>query len=96
MSVRRRDALVMTLTTLAVCAAWTFLVGGHASTGEWPGVDEAVIGRFVDESGSRSSPLFDWVRGDLLLFAFLMAGLLAGFVLGFFARSALGREQGAP
>jgi cobalt/nickel transport protein len=95
-SLRRRDALVMTLTTLAVCAAWAFLVGGHAATGEWPGVDEAVIGRFVDESGSRSPPLFDWVRGDLLLFAFLMAGLLAGFVLGFFARSALGREQGAP
>jgi hypothetical protein len=95
-SVRVRDALIMTLGTLAVCAVWALLVRGHASTGQWPGVDEAVIGRFVEESGSRSSPLFAWVRGDVLLFAFLVAGLIAGFVLGFFARSALGREGGAP
>jgi len=95
-SVRRRDAGAMALATLVVGAAWAFLVKGHAGTGQWPGVDEAVIGRFVDESGQRSPPLFDWVRGDVLLFAFLMAGLLAGFVLGFFARSAFGREQGTP
>lgn len=93
MSARTRDAAVVTLCTLAVCAAWAFLVRGHASTGQWPGVDEAVIGRFVAESGSRSPPLFEWIRGDLLLFAFLVAGLLAGFVLGFFARPALARED---
>lgn len=96
MSVQKRDALVVTLGTLSVCGVWAWLVSGRPSSGEWPGVDEAVIGRFVDESGRRSPPLFDWVRGDLLLFAFLVAGLLAGFVLGFFARSALGREQGSP
>jgi cobalt/nickel transport protein len=95
-SVGKRDALVMTLGTLVVCGVWAWLVSGRASTGEWPGVDEAVIGRFVDESGRRSQPLIAWIRGDLLLFAFLLAGLLAGFVLGFFARSALGREQGVP
>jgi cobalt/nickel transport protein len=95
-SVRKRDALIMVLGTLAMCTVWAWLVSGHASTGEWAGVDEAVIGRFVDATGRRSPPLFDWVRGDLLLFAFLVAGLLAGFVLGFFARSALGREPGVP
>jgi len=94
-TIRRRDAGVMAFSTLLVCAAWVALVRGHAATGQWPGVDEAVIGRFVDESGRRSPPLFDWVRGDVLLFAFLSAGLLAGFVLGFFARSAFGREQRA-
>jgi hypothetical protein len=94
-SVRARDAVVVTLGTLSVCGAWAFLVSGHASSGQWPGVDEAVIGRFVEESGHRSPPLLDWVRGDVLLFAFLVAGLLAGFVLGFFARAALGREEGA-
>ena len=95
MSLRGRDAVVVTLGTLAVCGAWGFLISGHAATGQWPGVDEAVIGRFVEESGHGSPPLLDWVRGDVLLFAFLVAGLLAGFVLGFFARSALGREEGA-
>ncbi|HYQ41988.1 MAG TPA: hypothetical protein VER11_08470 [Polyangiaceae bacterium] len=95
MSIRRRDASVMTLTALSVCVAWAVLIHGRSATGQWPGVDEAVIGRFVDETGQRSPPLFDWVRGDVLLFAFLTAGLLSGFVLGFFARSTFGREGGA-
>jgi hypothetical protein len=95
-NIRRRDLLAIGMSTLSVCAAWTFLVRGHAPNGKWSGVDEAVIGHFVDESGQRSPPLFDWVRGDALLFAFLVAGLLAGFVLGFFARSACAREEGAP
>jgi hypothetical protein len=94
-TVRTRDAVIMTFATLVICAAWAFLVSGHVSTGQWPGVDEAVIGRFVDESGQRSPPLFERVRGDVLLFAFLVAGLLAGFVLGYFARSALGRDGAA-
>ena len=57
MSIRARDAVVVTLGTLAVCGTWAFLVHGHASSGEWPGVDEAVIGRFVEESGRHSPPL---------------------------------------
>lgn len=95
MSIRARDVIVVTLGTLLVCGAWLLLVRGHAASGQWPGVDEAVIGRFVDASGRRAPPLLDWVRGDVLLFAFLVAGLLAGFVLGFFARAALGREDAA-
>lgn len=95
MTTRARDAIVVTLGTLSVCGVWAFLVKGRAASGQWPGVDEAVIGRFVEESGRRSPPLLDWVRGDVLLFAFLVAGLLAGFVLGFFARAALGPEGAA-
>ena len=96
MSVQRCDRVVITLATLAVGAAWALLLRGHAASGQWPGVDEAVIGRFVEQTGRRSPPLFDWIRGDVLLFAFLVAGLLAGFVLGFFARSAQAREEGRP
>lgn len=96
MTIRNRDAAVMALATLSVCAAWAFLIRGHAASGEWSGVDESVIGRFVDDAGSRSPPLLDWVHGDALLFAFLVAGLCAGFVLGYFARSALGREERTP
>lgn len=92
---RARDAGVIALVTVAVSALWAGLLKGQAATGQWLGVDEAVIGRFVAESGQRSPPLFAWVRGDVLLFAFLLAGLLAGFVLGFFARSALAPERGA-
>lgn len=94
MSIPRRDASVMALGVVLACTAWALLIRGHSATGQWPGVDESVIGRFVDEAGQRSPPLFDWVRGDVLLFAFLSAGLIAGFILGFFAHSAFGRERG--
>jgi hypothetical protein len=81
-----------------VCAA-TLLPPRAAAPGEWPGVDDAVIGRFVREAGQPPpEPLIGWVRGDLLLFAFLCAGLFAGFVLGFFARALFveRRETRAP
>jgi hypothetical protein len=56
--------------------------------GPWPGVDDAVIGRFAREAGHpETRPLIDFVQGDALLFAFLCAGLVAGFVLGFFGRA---------
>ncbi|HKQ68463.1 MAG TPA: hypothetical protein VJT73_03950 [Polyangiaceae bacterium] len=55
---------------------------------EWPGVDDAVIGRVVAEAGRPPpEPLIAWVRGDLLLFSFLLAGLIAGFCLGFWGRA---------
>jgi hypothetical protein len=57
-------------------------------TGPWLGVDEAVIGRFAREAGhAEARPVIDLVQGDALLFAFLCAGLIAGFVLGFFGRA---------
>jgi cobalt/nickel transport protein len=60
----------------------------HAEPSEWPGVDDAVIGRFVREAGHPPpQPLIEWVHGDLLLFAFLCAGLLAGFLIGYFGRA---------
>jgi hypothetical protein len=66
-------------------ASCTVSPGGD---GRWPGVDEAVVGRLAQEAGrSSSNPIIDWVHGDSLLFAFLCAGLVAGFVLGFFGRA---------
>jgi hypothetical protein len=38
--------------------------------------------------------MIGWVEGDLLLFAFLTAGLVAGFVLGYFGRALF--VEGAP
>ncbi|GAC1359140.1 MAG: hypothetical protein NVSMB47_11970 [Polyangiales bacterium] len=64
---------------------------------EWPGVDDAVIGRFVVEAGRPAPrPVLDWLRGDTLLFAFLCAGLLAGFGLGYWGRALFVERAGAP
>jgi hypothetical protein len=82
------SALVIGSFTVAIGVSWLWLVHGAASSGDWEGVDEAVIGRLVASAGVRG-PAFalDWVRGDLLLFMFLCAGLTAGFVLGYHART---------
>jgi hypothetical protein len=49
--------------------------------GPWPGVDDAVVGRFAAAAGRHArAPL---VTGDLLLFAFLVAGIAGGFILGY-------------
>jgi hypothetical protein len=80
----------------AVCAAM-LLPTRAAEPGAWPGVDDAVIGRFVREAGHPApEPLIAWVRGDLLLFAFLCAGLLAGFMLGFFGRALFVERRATP
>ncbi len=62
-----------------------------------PGSTISVIGRFVAEGAGRPAPhpLFAWLQGDLLLFAFLWAGLIAGFVLGYWGRALFG-ETAAP
>jgi hypothetical protein len=38
----------------------------------------------------RGAQIIDWVQGDLLLCAFLIPGLIAGFVLGYYGRSVFG------
>lgn len=58
----------------------------------WAGVDEAVIGRFAAAAGRAATPSF--ISGDLLLFAFLVAGVVAGFVLGYGYRALFSRPQG--
>ncbi len=59
---------------------------GH--TGEkWSGVDEVVIEKIAAEHGrTPSEPLINTDQGDLLLFVFLLAGGISGFVAGYFFR----------
>jgi cobalt/nickel transport protein len=88
----RRAISVAVVCALAVAAC--ILLRAHPSGGEaWSGVDDSVIGRFVAEAGRPAPrPLFGWLQGDLLLFAFLWAGLLAGFALGYWGRALFGEE----
>jgi hypothetical protein len=82
---------------VAVCVALARRTGtASGPAAEWAGVDDSVIGRFVAEAGRPAPhPLFAWLQGDLLLFAFLWAGLIAGFVLGYWGRALFG-ETAAP
>jgi cobalt/nickel transport protein len=93
----RRSKLSVVLVCAFVAAVggvWLWLVRGLAASSEWPGVDEAVIGGIAERAGRpETEPLLSWVQGDLLLFMFLCAGLIAGFVLGYFARIAFVEQR---
>ena len=53
----------------------------------WTGVDEAVVERIAREHGREAKrPLIDPGEGDLLLFAFLLAGAAGGFFAGYYWR----------
>ncbi|MCA1961960.1 MAG: LppA family lipoprotein [Desulfomonile sp.] len=57
--------------------------GPGPSCDEWPGVDEAVVKKFAEKAGRPArEPFFD-PPGDVLLFAFLLAGAGGGFVAGY-------------
>jgi hypothetical protein len=89
MNARRLGRLLVVLLVAAAGGGWALLLRHNTSSGEWPGVDEVVVGR-VAEAAGRPEPAFaiTWIHGDLLLFTFLCAGLIAGGLLGFFGRAA--------
>jgi len=50
----------------------------------WTGVDEAVVEKIAGEHGREAKPpLINTDQGDLLLFVFLLAGAVGGFVAGY-------------
>ena len=61
--------------------AFTFVTLGPMP---YTGVDEAVVEKIAREHGrSARRPLLDPGEGDLLLFAFLVAGAAGGFAAGY-------------
>lgn len=49
----------------------------------WLGVDETVIEKFASQQGRQAwTPFINTDQGDLLLFVFLLAGVIGGFILG--------------
>ncbi|HEY6838462.1 MAG TPA: cobalt ABC transporter permease [Geobacteraceae bacterium] len=61
---------------------------------QWQGVDEAVVQKIAREHGREArKPLLDPGEGDLLLFAFLMAGVIGGFGAGYWWRSLNARKH---
>lgn len=51
----------------------------------WNGVDKTVVEKFAEEAGRKAwKPFINTDQGDMLLFVFLLAGAVGGFVLGFY------------
>ncbi|MFN3533906.1 MAG: cobalt ABC transporter permease [Desulfatiglandales bacterium] len=71
----------------------------QAQEAKWVGVDESVVEKFASEHGREAmEPLINTDQGDLLLFLFLLAGAVGGFVAGYMWRSLLegGKAGGRP
>lgn len=50
----------------------------------WTGVDEAVVEKIAGEHGRKARPsLINTDQGDLLLFVFLIGGVIGGFIAGY-------------
>jgi len=68
-----------------------------ATHGQYEGVDDSVVGKFAKDAGRPPTPWIDLDKyGDLPLFVFLLAGILGGFLLGYYFRSLFGaKDRGA-
>lgn len=64
------------------------------ATEKWSGVDESVVNKFAKEHGREArEPLINTDQGDLLLFVFLLAGTIGGFMAGYYWRVLVERKN---
>ena len=55
---------------------------------DWSGVDESVVEKYAKEHGREArEPLINTDQGDLLLFMFLIGGVIGGFAAGYYWRT---------
>jgi ABC-type cobalt transport system substrate-binding protein len=58
-----------------------------ATAAKWGGVDESVVEKYAEEHGRAArDPIINTDQGDLLLFVFLLAGAIGGFIGGYYWR----------
>lgn len=82
-------ALLLTLLLLL------FYAPAFAEEAKWPGVDETVVEKYAAEHGREAvSPLINTDQGDLLLFVFLLAGTVGGFIGGYCWRMLMSEKSG--
>lgn len=64
---------------------------------KWPGVDESVVEKIAGAHGREArSPFINTDQGDLLLFVFLLAGTVGGFVGGYYWRVIVDQKRVEP
>ncbi len=63
---------------------------------QYEGVDKTVVERAATQAGCPpTAPVIDTDKGDLLLFMFLCAGAVGGFVMGYTFRGLFGKDSRA-
>jgi hypothetical protein len=85
--------------TLAAALLAAAALAGSSRAAEperWAGVDETVVERLASSAGRTRWRTFLDGTGDLPLFAFLCAGLVGGFVLGYGYRALFVEQRRSP
>lgn len=76
--------LITMMTVLMIASGSATMADGVDSEKKWAGVDETVVQAFAKEAGMPArDPYINTDQGDLLLFLFLIAGLIGGFIMGY-------------
>ena len=69
---------------LLLIASYCIFLPASLAAEKWPGVDESVVEKYAKEHGREAhEPLINTDQGDMLLFVFLIAGTVGGFVAGY-------------
>lgn len=87
-----KKPVLISVLVLALTAGYTFWMS--RSSGKWAGVDETVVEKVAEEAGRPArKPYINTDQGDLLLFFFLIAGTVGGFVGGYCFRELFPPEK---
>jgi ABC-type cobalt transport system substrate-binding protein len=89
---RSRSAGLMLALSCALLLC--FSVTAHAAPEKWQGVDETVVEKYAVEHGRPPKTHLIEPTGDVLLFAFLIAGTVGGFILGYYYRDFTKKNPG--
>jgi len=77
----------------AVALLATIVLSAMHTDSVWDGVDVAVVGKYATDLGREPWTPFINVQGDLQLFVFTVAGLIGGFVIGYYWRAMFGSSS---
>jgi ABC-type cobalt transport system substrate-binding protein len=70
---------------LLLLTVFFILPPSTSASEKWPGVDESVVEKYAKEHGREAKePIINTDQGDLLLFVFLLAGVVGGFIAGYY------------
>ncbi len=82
--------MVVCLLSAVLCSLAAF------GSEKWQGIDQTVVGKFAAEQGREAHrPLINIDQGDLLLFVFLLAGTVGGFIAGYSWRMLVNEKSSA-